>query len=358
MGEGQRRTERYLLILLLGAAILGAFVVALDWREARRLAGTVQWRQVLLAVAWVVASYWFLSQAFVATCRVFGVRFRFLAMMEIAFISATLNHIFSAGGVAGHSLRMLSMRQHGAAVSDVLAASLVHAYLATMGMFVLLPIGLVYLWLDQATPAHTLYALTVVAVLGTLIASVGTALVVSARARHVGIRAGARLARRLLSAPRAGAVAGALETFDASMARGTAVVRARPMLGVVPVTLIACDWVSAMVVFWYCLRALGSTVGPGVLVTGFGSGVAAGFVSALPGGLGVQDGSMSALFALLGVPLERAVLAAVLFRVLYYALPFTISLAMYYPLIRRVRALAAAGGEAAAVDPPIPQSHG
>lgn len=342
MDDGQRRTERYLLILLLGAAILGAFVVALDWREARRLAGALQWPQVLLAMGWVVASYWCLSHAFVATCRVFGVRFRFLPMMEIAFISATLNHIVSAGGVAGHSLRMLAMRQHGAAVSDVLAASLVHAYLATMGMFVLLPIGLGYLWVEGVAPASTLYALTVVAGLGAVIAGAGTTLVVSARARRTGVRLGTRLTVRLLSAPRASAVAEALETFDASMARGTAVVQARPMLGVVPVLLIACDWVSATMAYWYCLRALGANVGPGVLVTGFGSGVAAGFVSALPGGLGVQDGSMSALFALLGVPLERAVLAAVLFRVLYYALPFAISLAMYYPLIRRVRALAAA----------------
>jgi len=69
-------------------------------------------------------------------------------------------------------------------------------------------------------------------------------------------------------------------------------------------------------------------------LTGFAIGVTAGFLSMLPGGLGVQEGSMAGIFVLLGVEYERAVLAAMLFRVLYYVVPFAASLVLYAHILR------------------------
>ena len=43
---------------------------------------------------------------------------------------------------------------------------------------------------------------------------------------------------------------------------------------------------------------------------------------------------MAAVYAMLGVSLEQAVLAAVLFRVVYYLTPFLLSLAFYRRLLR------------------------
>jgi uncharacterized protein (TIRG00374 family) len=54
----------------------------------------------------------------------------------------------------------------------------------------------------------------------------------------------------------------------------------------------------------------------------------------LPGGMGVQDGSMAGVYALLGVPFGPALLAAVLFRVIYYLIPFAFGLAVYGRLLR------------------------
>ncbi|MEI2691160.1 MAG: lysylphosphatidylglycerol synthase domain-containing protein [Anaerolineae bacterium] len=56
-----------------------------------------------------------------------------------------------------------------------------------------------------------------------------------------------------------------------------------------------------------------------------------------PGGLGVQEGSMSGIYALFGVPFQQAVLAAILFRVLYYFVPYLFSLSLYRRLLRRVQ---------------------
>jgi hypothetical protein len=55
----------------------------------------------------------------------------------------------------------------------------------------------------------------------------------------------------------------------------------------------------------------------------------------IPGGLGVQEGSMAGIFALLGVSFDRAVLASVLFRVIYFFVPYLISLTLYRGLLRQ-----------------------
>ena len=73
---------------------------------------------------------------------------------------------------------------------------------------------------------------------------------------------------------------------------------------------------------------------PGVVVTGFAVGVAAGVMSMVPGGLGVQEGSMAGAYHLLGVPLEQGVLVSFLFRLVYYMAPFGVSLLFYRNVLR------------------------
>ena len=72
-------------------------------------------------------------------------------------------------------------------------------------------------------------------------------------------------------------------------------------------------------------------------MTGFAIGVTAGLVSMIPGGLGVQEGSMAGVYHLLGVPLQQAILASILFRVMYYFIPFFLSLPSYWRILRTSR---------------------
>jgi uncharacterized protein (TIRG00374 family) len=75
-------------------------------------------------------------------------------------------------------------------------------------------------------------------------------------------------------------------------------------------------------------------MGAGTLITGFSLGITAGFVSMVPGGLGVQEGSLAGIYALFGIPIGTAVLAAILFRIVYYFVPFLVSLGFYRRLLR------------------------
>ena len=57
----------------------------------------------------------------------------------------------------------------------------------------------------------------------------------------------------------------------------------------------------------------------------------------LAGGLGVLEGSMAAVFASLDVPLERALVAVLIFRAAYSGLPLLASMVLAHGTVRAVR---------------------
>ena len=94
-------------------------------------------------------------------------------------------------------------------------------------------------------------------------------------------------------------------------------------------------WVLWIGVMYLAFLAFGYTVDPWHLVTGFSIGQIIGVVSMLPGGAGTMEGSMALVFVLLGIPLETALGAIVLFRLTYYVIPFILSLPFYFSLKRK-----------------------
>lgn len=49
----------------------------------------------------------------------------------------------------------------------------------------------------------------------------------------------------------------------------------------------------------------------------------------------MQEASMAGIYALLGVPFEQVLLAVILFRGVYYLVPYVLSLIFYGRLLRR-----------------------
>jgi uncharacterized membrane protein YbhN (UPF0104 family) len=53
--------------------------------------------------------------------------------------------------------------------------------------------------------------------------------------------------------------------------------------------------------------------------------------------MGVQEASIAGILAIFGVPFSQGVLAAILFRVLYYLISFIFSLGFYWSLRNETR---------------------
>ena len=326
-----RREHAIVSAAIVLLVLLGMVVVALEWGQVKQVfLGQADWRLALLALLLTAVSYSCLSYSFAAISRIFGVQLSRKDLFEIGFVSYALSHLVASGGTAGYSLRVLLIKRRRLPVRDVLAASLFHSMLNNLLLFVLVPIGLVYLLTSYPLPRNTAIGVGAVAgVLLLLIVLVAAVFFVAPfRSAVLGIvgRAWRKVTRR--------SVERHLKDLDSTLRRAEVAIRNRPTLLIAPLVLVVADWASAVAVLGFCFGALGELPEPGVLLTGFSIGVVIGLLSMVPGGLGVQDGSMAAVYTLLGVPFEQAALAAVLFRVVYYLIPFLVSLGFYRRLLR------------------------
>jgi uncharacterized protein (TIRG00374 family) len=353
MKEAKPSRQRWATAFILLLILVGLAVVVLDWNQVRKILGETDWKLVPLALLVTAISYTSLSYGWAVTNQIFGVRMRRRDLAQIGFVSTILNHLISAGGAAGFSVRFLMMGAQGAAIKDIVAASLFYTYLSGLGMLAILPIGLLYLFLKHPLSTGAATGIGIGAVALFLVFILASALVFNrslrTRVLHLLSRAARAVIRRDVTAT--------MDEFDETMTRGVAAMRHQPLTFALLMGSIALDWTSSMASLWFCFDALGDPVKVGVLMTGFAIGVTAGVLSMVPGGLGVQEGSMSGIYALLGVPLQQAVLAAILFRVVYYLVPYLVSLGFYGRLLhqmRRAESLAATNAEP--VETPQPEA--
>jgi uncharacterized protein (TIRG00374 family) len=326
--------KRWVPGLVIAIALLGAIFIAADWAQIRSALSQASWKPIPLALAATAVSYFCISYSFALVSRLLGIRMPAGDLTAVGFVTSVLNHLVASGGAAGYSIRFMVMGRHGATMREVVAASILHFYLTSLAMMVMLPLGLVYFLMNAAIPQMVAVLLVVVSVLILLAATLAAGMLFSGPMRKRVTRELASGARRLIRRD----VGESLERFDATLAVGVEAMRARPLSIVAIMVLIAVDWAFSAAALWFSFRALGVTLLPGELVSGFVIGTVAGVVSMIPGGLGVREGSTAGVFSLLGVALEPALLAAFLYRVVYFMVPYAASLGFYWRLLRARRA--------------------
>lgn len=315
-----------LLILLLAGAVLVAF----DWTEFAAVLERAEWRPLLGAVAITAVSYTCISLAFAVVARLLGIQMRYRDLSEIGFVSIVLNHILTTGGVAGYSVRYILMRRHRVALKDVAAASILHFYLSGLDMIIMLPVAFLYLLVHATLPRGVIAVVGLMTVLMAAVAIIATALIFLERWRSQVVRLLTRLGRKMLRRD----LSETLQRFDATLTRGVEAMRRHPSTIALVLTLTWIDWVGSVLVVWLCFYAVGEPIGLGVTLAGYVIGVMAGLLSMVPGGLGVQEGSMVGVFVLLGAPFRQALLVSILFRGLFFLLPYAASLVLYGRLLR------------------------
>lgn len=315
--------------ILLGTVLLVGLVigvlVTMDWNRLRQILEQADWRAIPAAILFTGISYGATGYLFARVSRLMGIQMKMRDMSEIGFVTAALNHVVTSGGVAGYSVRYLLMRESGVALKDVLAASALHYYLTTLVMLGALPLAFLYLILNSSMTRAVAAGIGAATLLVSILFLFFTAMIFLQSMRGPFLRwmsnAANRVIRRDLSET--------LEKFDEALARGVNRFRAQPREIFLSVSLVAMDEVGSATVLWFCFKSLGPAVAPGALMSGFVIGIIAGVISMVPGGLGVQEGSMAGVFVLLGTPVEQAVLAALLFRVIYFLLPYFASFGFY-----------------------------
>jgi uncharacterized protein (TIRG00374 family) len=335
LGVGPRR--RWLAVaVLFGVAVLVFVVTRSDVRQLRETARGVVPVLLLLPALATVASYLVMARSYQGIAAAAGYRVPFLEMLRITLVANTANYLVAAGGLSGFALRMYLFVRRGIPAGSAVLISLVQTLITNLALLVFVIGGFVLLLLSHVLVGRELLVAAVLLGGFSGVVLLATLLILRRRLRRRLLFGATRLLHvgwRWLS-PRRAPRRLALLRFQRNLNAGLDFLLDRPHEMLMPTWYIVLDWVCTLLVLYTAFLAIGHPVSPSYVVAGFAIGMFFSIVSLVPAGLGVLEGSMAAVFASLDVPLERAVIAVLIFRAAYYGLPLLASAAFARSTLR------------------------
>ncbi len=336
--EGRRRGRRRVVVaaaLTVGLVLLALPVVLADGQQLLRTAAGISPMALGAALALTLLSYAAMSRSYQGIAEAAGCMLPFRDWLRITFVSNTANYLVTSAGLSGFAVRMYLLAQQGVQPGRAVLISLVQTALTnfTLLLFILLGFATLVLRYQLGGLALGAASAAVVAFAGVLAYAV--VLVYHRRLRRRTLLfladTGHRVLRRIV--PRWTPRRVRLWRFQHNLNEGLEFLFQRKDRMVGPAWWILLDWVLTMTILWAAFRSVHYPISPGLVVVGFAVGVCLSLVSLVPGGLGVMESSMTAVFVSLGAPLEPAVVAVLIFRVAYYVVPLLVSLFFFHGLM-------------------------
>lgn len=306
--------------------LLFIFFFFYDYRNIRNVLSDSQPLGILGAAFFSFLSISFSAIGFFMVSRLFAIKAGFKKIFPVAFISVTLNNLVLSGGAAGFSLRVLLLRNKQVSGREIISASFFHSYFNFLVILLLLPVSFLLLFLSDNWPNQSVrFLFTAFGLLWILFIFL-TILFFHSRLRYRLAVALDGLSHSLLRSR----IRDRFISFNEHLNQVIGRIRKKKKQISYLLPVMVLDWLLAFAALWLCFWAVRIDLPLSVLFVGFLVSVTAGIVSAVPGGIGIQESSMAGIFALFGVPIGQAVVAAVLFRIIFYLLPFAASLAVYF----------------------------
>ncbi len=266
-------------------------------------------------------------------------RLPFLVWLRITFVSNTVNYVVTSAGLSGFAVRMFLLSQYGVPSGRAVLISLVQTFLTNFTLLFFILGGFTSLLIRQQLAGPALFVATgALAIFGGVLVY-ALVLVINRRLRRLTLFWVGRLAHRVLRRFAPGRTPRLVRfwRYQHDLDRGIEFLLARKRGMIAPTAWITFDWVLTSGILWAAFRGVSHPLSPGVVMVGFGVGLFFALVSFVPGGLGIMEGSMSAVFVSLGVPLEKAVVAVLIFRLTYHVLPLFVSMFLFGGVFRAAR---------------------
>jgi putative heme transporter len=311
---GSSHSRAHWLRNLFGVAVLALALAALlnkrhDLTSASHILARLDWRWLVLAVGAEAASMVVFARLQRWLLRAGGVRMGLRSMIEITLAGNAMGTTLPGGAAWSATWAFGQLRRRGA--DRVLSGwvILVAGALAAFALFVMVAVGSFVAGskgpvADLRPLAAVLAAIPVAAGIGAVLLARWPAL--RARVRHLW-EAEARHPRVKSAEDALGRLWGRILT-----------VRPSPLGWLGAFSLALANWAWDAVALSACILALGAGVPwRGVLVAYTLTQIAASF-PITPGGLGVVEGSLAALLVAYGLPLDRAVAATLLYRLVSF----------------------------------------
>jgi uncharacterized protein (TIRG00374 family) len=333
------RSVRYMLPLLLAGLAVHLLLPQLTslQHSLQVLRGMTFWA-VGLAVGMQILSYLGSGVLMRAIVAVVGQRLSILRGTLITIASYSIGLV--AGGMVGSAastyrwLRSSGVKPEGALLAGWLPSLFYTASLVTVSVFGLLHLLIVH----QLTTLQAASFGFMLLILGSLVALSAWALRHRARVTSLAETVGERWARvRRRPYDPAISRAGLERLFNAWELLSRGGWRGPALGAILNVTF---DMLTLLFVF----VAAGHPVSPGVLLAGYGLPLLLGKVPLIPGGVGVVESTMAALYDGLGVPYGVTVVVILIYRLLSFWIPTLVGFPLV-PVMRRISKTGRANGE-------------
>ena len=342
-----------------GIALLAVTVAFSDGRQLLESVSGVRPQVLAALMLLTVLSYLAMSRSYQGIACAAGTDLSFREWLRITLVSNTANYLVTTAGLSGFAVRMYLLSQQGVRPGRAVLISLVQTFLTNLSLLAFILLGFATLVARHYLPEGTLIGASAVVAMLTATLAYAAILVLHRDLRRRTLFAAADGIHRLLRRISPRWTPGRLKLWrlQHNVNEGFDFLLARKDRIIAPTLWITLDWVLTLAILWAAFRAVGYPVAPGIVIVGFAVGQCVSLASLVPGGLGVMESSMTAVFVSLGVPLEPALVAALIFRLVYYVLPLLLSLFLFHGLMGQVAraASAAAWSGAQGFDSPAPR---
>lgn len=327
---------KILLVTIIG---VGLILSISDIRKIATVAQKVEPFFLFLAFVATTFSYLFIGLALKKLLALVGEPLSFKDMFAISWVSTSLNYLVSTGGVGGLTMRIFLLRKKNISFSDTFLVSFIHTFLLNGVLIGFVMLGFGYLLTNTGLRLYQYLTSGAVLAVALTLSLLGTGSVIDKAFRERFIdffyrwinRFSFRLTRKVIFRKVD------LKEFKEDFHHGISLMLAQKREMVIPILYVFLDWFCCLLSLYFSFITISYRISPEVLVVGFAIGIFVSLISFVPGAIGIMEGSMTAIYYSLDVPLEVAIVAVLLYRLVYYVFPFVTSIFLYYPLFKEAK---------------------
>lgn len=328
--------------IIVSLIVMGIMVLALattllsDFPKLMDVFNHLELEQLVFALVATGIAYLSFTLSFNALFEMTPYRVPFPRFFSIMFISATINFIISSGGMSSIAIRSFLLRREKIPYSVTIPLSFAQNMIFNLVLSCVCFGGLFYLENHPEFMGGGKQTLILFFMAGLLLVVTGMILVFFNTAFRrwflrqllsLGHWFDQRILRKKADNKRQVEIRNELEATVAFLHKGWL----RLLLVLFWVSM---DWFFTAITLYFCFRAVGVHLPLGLLMVGFTVMFLTSNINPVPAGLGVSESALAVVFKLLGVGFETTLVAALLFRFVFFLIPLAVSMALYLDTMR------------------------
>lgn len=288
-----------------------------------------------------VLSYALMAKSYEGIACAAGARVSFREWFKITMVANTMNYVIAAGGLSGFAVRIYFLNRLNVPTNAAIVTSLAQTLITNASLLFFVTAGFLYLFRIHPLEGVALYVTAALLVLFVIALVLFGILLLHPRVRRRTLFLLGQTAHWLMHrvVPHRAPRRTHIWRYQHDLNKGIEFLLSRKREMVLPTFYIFLDWVVTLLILHTAFFAVGYPIHWTYTVVGFAIGMLTSVVSVVPGGLGIMEGSMATIYTTLGVDLEAAVVASLIFRVAFHVLPVLLSVVFFHGMFVQGRTI-------------------